>query len=275
VSGRAERAGAGMPSAGVAARLPGGGGVSRAEICVVACADAWRGDGEIAASPMGLIPTAGARLARATFEPDLLLTDGEACYVAGTWELGQPAPGPVEGWIPFRSVFDLVWAGRRHVMMSPAQIDRYGNANISAIGDHAHPVRQLLGVRGAPGNTVNHPTSYWVPRHLPRVFVPRVDMVSGVGYDRARLAGPAAAAFLDLRRVVTNLAVLDFGGPDHSMRLVSVHPGVAVDEVIAATGFELAIDGAVPPTRAPTPPELRLIREVIDPAGLRDGEVRG
>jgi acyl CoA:acetate/3-ketoacid CoA transferase beta subunit len=241
---------------------------SRAEVCIVACAEAWRGDGEIAASPMGLIPTAGARLARATFEPDLLLSDGEACYVTGTWALGQPAPGPIEGWIPFRSVFDLVWAGRRHVMMSPAQIDRYGNANISAIGDYARPARQLLGVRGAPGNTVNHPVSYWVPRHQPRVFVPQVDMVSGVGYDRARAAGPGVAAFLDLRRVVTNLAVLDFGGPDHSMRLVSVHPAVTVDEVAAATGFELAVDGAVPQTRLPTDDELALIRGVIDPDEL-------
>ena len=248
---------------------------SRAEVCIVACAEVWRGDGELAASPMAVIPTAGARLARATFEPDLLLTDGEACFVAGTWALGQQAPGPVEGWIPFRSVFDLLYAGRRHVMMSPAQIDRYGNANISAIGDYARPARQLLGVRGAPGNTVNHPTSYWVPRHAPRVFVPRVDMVSGVGYDRAAAAGPGAAEFHELRRVVTNLAVLDFGGPGHSMRLVSVHPGVTVDEVAASTGFELASDGEVPQTRQPTPAELRLIREVIDPAGLRDGEVPG
>lgn len=246
---------------------------SRAEVCIVACAEAWRGDGEIAASPMGLIPTAGARLARATFEPDLLLSDGEACYVTGTWAVGQPAPGPVEGWIPFRSVFDLVWAGRRHVMMSPAQIDRHGNANISAIGDYARPVRQLLGVRGAPGNTVNHPVSYWVPRHQPRVFVSRVDMVSGVGYDRARAAGPAVAAFLDLRRVVTNLAVLDFGGPDHTMRLLSVHPGVTVDEVMASTGFELAIDASVPQTRLPTAEELALIRGVIDPNGLTGRDV--
>lgn len=248
---------------------------SRAEVCIVACAEAWRGDGEIVASPIGTIPVAGARLARATFEPELLLSDGEACYVTGTWALGQPAPGPVEGWIPYRAVFDLVWGGRRHVMMSPSQIDRYGNANISAIGDYARPARQLLGVRGGPGNTVNHPTSYWVPRHLPRAFVPRVDMVSGVGYDRARQAGPAATEFLDLRRVVTNLAVLDFGGPDHAMRLVSVHPGVTVNEVVASTGFELAADGDVPQTRTPTPAELALIRDVIDPAGLRNAEVRG
>lgn len=257
----------------VADDLPGA-TATRAEVCIVACAEAWRGDGEIAASPMGLVPSAAARLARATFEPDLLLTDGEARYVTGTWALGEPAPGPVEGWIPFRSVFDLAWGGRRHVMMSPAQIDRHGNANISAIGAFARPARQLLGVRGAPGNTINHATSYWVPRHLPRVFVSRVDMISGVGYDSAAAVGPDASSFLELRRVVTNLAVLDFGGPRHSMRLVSVHPGVAVDEVVTATGFELAIDGDVPQTRLPSAAELRLIRDVIDPAGLCGREVR-
>jgi hypothetical protein len=57
------------------------------------------------------------------------------------------------------------------------------------------------------------------------------------------------------------------------MRLVSVHPGVSVAEVVASTGFELAIDGDVPPTRMPSQEELRLIREVIDPRGLRHGEV--
>jgi acyl CoA:acetate/3-ketoacid CoA transferase beta subunit len=246
--------------------------VTRAEVCVVACAEAWRGDGELLASPMGLIPSIGARLARASFEPDLLLTDGEARYIAGTWAVGTPPTGPVEGWLPFRTVFDLVWSGRRHVMMGPSQIDRYGNANISAIGDFDRPSRQLLGVRGAPGNTVNHPTSYWVPKHLRRTFVPRVDVVSGVGYDNAAKAGPSASRYLDLRRVVTNLAVLDFAAPDGAMRVASVHPGVSVDEVVANTGFELVIED-VPETRLPSEEELRLIREVIDPAGLRNREV--
>lgn len=246
--------------------------VTRAEVCVVACAEAWRGDGEIVASPMGTVPAVGAQLARATFAPELLLSDGEATLVAGTWPLGQP-PGPAEGWVPFRTVFDLAWAGKRHVMMGPSQLDRYGNANISAIGDFERPTRQLLGVRGAPGNTVNHPTSYWVPKHRTRTFVPRVDMVSGVGYDSAAAAGPAVRRYLELRRVVTNLAVLDFGAPGHAMRLVSVHPGVTVDEVVVNTGFELAVDGDVPETRLPTEDELTLIREVIDPGGLREREV--
>jgi acyl CoA:acetate/3-ketoacid CoA transferase beta subunit len=248
-------------------------GPTRAEICSVACADAWRGDGEIVASPMGTIPTIGARLARATFEPDLLLSDGEASFVAGTWAVGEPAPGPVEGWFPYRAVFDLVWSGRRHVMMGPSQIDRYGNANISAIGEFDRPTRQLLGARGAPGNTINHPTSYWVPKHQPRTFVPRVDMISGVGYDSASRVGPAAMRFLDLRRVVTNLAVLDFRTADQAMRLASVHPGVSVADVIAQTGFDLSCPDPVPETRRPTPEELQLIREVIDPKGLREREV--
>lgn len=246
---------------------------TRAEVCVVACAEAWRGDGEILASPIGTIPTVGARLARATFEPDLLLSDGEASLVEGVWPLGASAPGPVEGWIPYRTVFDLVWGGKRHVMMGPSQIDKYGNANISAIGDFAHPTRQLIGVRGAPGNTVNHPTSYWVPRHLPRTFVPKVHMVSGVGYDSARAAGRSALQFLDLRRIVSNLGVLDFGGPNNAMRLVSVHPGVTVDEVIAATGFDLVIGDCIPETRVPTDDELILIREVIDPKDVRSREL--
>lgn len=73
---------------------------------------------------------------------------------------------------------------------------------------------------------------------------------------------------------MTDLAVLDFETPGHAMRLASVHPGVTVDEVRAATGFELVIGEDVPCTREPTAEELRLIREVIDPGGLRDREVR-
>ena len=246
--------------------------VTRAEVCAVACAEVFRGDGEILVSPMALVPSLGARLARETFEPDLLLSDGEATFVAGPWALGAPPPAAAEAWIPLRSIFDLAWSGRRHVMMGASQIDRYGNQNISCIGDFARPTNQLLGVRGAPGNTVNHPTSYWVPKHSTRVFVEQVDMVSGVGYDRVE--HPEAARFHEIRRVVTDLAVLDFGTPDRSMRLVSVHPGVRVDDVQAATGFPLAVDD-VTETRLPTDDELRLIREVLDPKGLRNKEVPG
>ncbi|GAB3457599.1 CoA-transferase subunit beta [Actinophytocola sediminis] len=234
--------------------------MTRAEVCVAACADLFRDQGEILASPMGLVPALGARLARLTFAPDLLLSDGEATLL-------DPA-GVAEGWLPYRAVFDVVAHGRRHVVMGANQLDRHGGQNISCIGPHARPTRQLLGFRGAPGNTVNHRTSYWVPRHTTRVFVPAVDVVSGVGYDRD------GGRFHDVYRVVTDLAVLDFGGPAHSMRLVSVHPGVSVADVVARTGFELAIDDVVQ-TRLPTEAELRLLRAELDPAGHRERAVPG
>ncbi|MFN2539930.1 MAG: CoA-transferase subunit beta [Mycobacteriales bacterium] len=238
--------------------------ITRAEICAVACAEAFRGDGEILASPMALVPSLGARLARETFEPDLLLSDGEATFVSGAWPLGGKPPVTTEAWIPYRSIFDLVWNGHRHVMMGASQIDRFGNQNISCIGSFVKPKNQLLGVRGAPGNTVSHPTSYWVPSHSTRVFVEKVDMVSGVGTDKG--------VEVPLRRVISNLGVFDLGGPDRSMRLVSVHPGVSVEEVQAATGFALHVHGVVE-SRLPTDEELRLIREVLDPKNLRDKEV--
>ena len=123
-------------------------------------------------SAFGTIPAIGVRLARHTFAPDLLLTDGESHLVRGTWAVGGPAEGVVEAWSPFRAIFDLVWNGKRHVVMIPVQIDGYGNVNISALGDHDKPKVQLVGVRGAPGNTIYHPTSYWVPKHSTRAFVP-------------------------------------------------------------------------------------------------------
>jgi acyl CoA:acetate/3-ketoacid CoA transferase beta subunit len=242
-----------------------------ADVIAVACAEAWRGDGEIFASGMGVMQMLGARLARATFEPDLMVSDGEAFYVAGDLPIGGTNK-TIEGWIPFRSVFDTLAGGRRHVMMGASQIDKYGNSNIANIGPWAKPKAQLLGVRGGPGNTVNNATSFFIPKHQSSVFVPTVDMVSGVGYDRAKKIGGFIAKRHDLRRIVTNLAVLDFATPDNAMRLVSVHPGVNVSDVVANTGFDLVIPADVPVSRAPTAEELDAIGR-IDPKGLRHREI--
>jgi acyl CoA:acetate/3-ketoacid CoA transferase beta subunit len=223
---------------------------------------------------MGVIPTLGARLAKATFEPDLVVTDGEALAVSNPLPLGHDTHHRiVEGWLPFRAVFDVVAAGRRHVMMGASQLDRFGNQNISCIGEWSRPKVQLLGVRGAPGNTVNHPTSYWVPNHSTRVFVPAVDMVSGVGYDRAATGGPEASTFHEIRQVVTNLGVFDFETPDRSMRVRSLHPGVTLEEVRERTGFELSVPSEVEETRLPSAEELELIRDVLDPEAHRHNEV--
>jgi acyl CoA:acetate/3-ketoacid CoA transferase beta subunit len=239
--------------------------VRRGDVCAAALAEVFRGDGEILANPIGALPKVAGRLAAATFEPLLLLIDRDAFFV--------DADGEIEGWNPYRQMFDVVWSGRRHVVMGASQLDRYGNQNLAAIGaDPDRPTRQLLGFRGAPGNTINHPTSYWIPRHTPKVLVERVDVVCGIGYDRAAQLGPVAARFHEIRRVVTNLAVLDFATPDHRMRLASVHPGVEVAEVVAATGFELVIDADVPITAVPDEQTVALL-DRIDPEGARHAEV--
>lgn len=248
--------------------------VRRADICAVAVADCFRGDGEILANPIGTIAMIGGRLARATWEPDLMMTDGEAGLIANHQAVPARADRLVETFNPYRRMFDVVWSGRRHVMMGATQVDQFGNQNIAGLGGTVErPKTQLLGFRGAPGNTINDTTSYFVAAQSSRVFVAHVDVVTGIGYDRAAALSPEASRFHEIRRVVSNLGVYDFDTPDHRMRLRSLHPGVSVDEVVAATGFELVIPDGVPISRLPTPDELQLLDEVIDPAGTRYREV--
>jgi len=245
----------------------------RADVCAVALAELFRGDGEILANPIGNLPMIGGRLARETFEPDLVMTDGEALLVANAVPVGVDDPHKVvEAWNPYRAMFDIVWSGRRHIVMGPVQLDRHGNANIAWLGtEQQRPKVQMLGFRGGPGNTISHHTSYWVPNHSPRVFVEKVDAVVCVGYDRAATLGGAARDH-GIPGVVTNLCVVDFESPERVARLKSVHPGVTVDEVVEATGFELVVDGDVPETRVPTDDEMAVI-EAVDPSGLRYREV--
>ena len=65
----------------------------------------------------------------------------------------RSTPRRPEAWMPFGKFFDIVWSGKRHVMMGATQIDRYGNQNIACIGPWAKPKPMLLAVRGRPGNT--------------------------------------------------------------------------------------------------------------------------
>ena len=245
--------------------------VSRAEVCAVACAELFRDAGEIMVSPMTTIVSVGARLARLTFSPDIVLSDGEARLIADTPAIGAAAA--IEGWMPFGRVFETLAWGRRHVVMGANQIDRFGNQNLSAFGPLQHPTRQMFGVRGAPGNTINHATSYWVGNHSKRVFCDSVDIVSGIGWDKVDPDNPAYR-FVNVYRVVSNLGVFDFNGPDHTMRALSLHPGIEPDQVAENTAFEVNGLDSADTTRLPTSDEQRLLREVIDPKSLRDKEVK-
>lgn len=239
---------------------------------ICAAARAWQHDGEVLATGIGTVPRLAASLCMASINTDLMMTDSEA------WIVREPVPiGPRgnhavqrESHMGFARIFDNVWGGKRHAMVGPTQLDRFGQANISALGpDYARPKTQMLGMRGYPGNSINHANSFFVPNHSPKVFVPgEVDMVCSAGYNPARLARGWSLDEIDIRLVVTNLCVMDFGGPQRQLRIVSLHPGVNAQQVQQATGFALHIDATVPETAPPTEAQMALLAR-LDPHNLR------
>ncbi len=251
--------------------------VTLAELLIAACAEVWRDDPEWLATGITPIPRLGASLAKLTFNPRLMITDGENMFLEEPAPIGPRDTGPtVEGWAPFARTFDNLWGGRRHALVAPVQIDRFGQTNISVIGDHASPKAALLGARGFPGNSISHPNSYFVPQHSRRSMVAgEVDFVCSVGYNPARWPDGRKPHRLELRRIITNLCVLDFGGVDHAIRLVSLHPGVSADEVRENTGFDVAVpDGAIPVTPLPDAEALAVIRR-LDPHDIRATLLKG
>jgi len=226
----------------------------------------------VLATGITLIPRLAAGLARLTVNEELLLTDAECHLVAEPVPVGRhdATSTVIEGWLPYARTFDLLWGGRRHAMVAPTQIDRFGQSNISVVGDYVKPRAALLGVRGFPGNSLHHPNSYFVPSHTVRAFVAgEVDMVCGAGYNPERWPDAQPPGWLDLRLIVTDLAVMDFGGPGHQIRVCHLHPGVTFEQVQDNTGFPLARAEPVSRTPVPSAEQLRLLREVLDPHGLR------
>ncbi|MCL4186260.1 MAG: ketoacid CoA transferase [Rhodobacteraceae bacterium] len=248
-----------------------------AELMICAAAEAWRADGEILATGIGTLPRIAAGLARLTFADGLMLTDGEAMLTEEPVPLGAGGaerPG-FSGWMPYGRVFGVLWQGRRHAMVTPVQIDRWAQANISCLGPFHRPKVQMLGVRGFPGNSISHRNSMLVPAHSRRVFVEgEVDVVSSVGFSDRRWPEGMRRPEIRIGIVVTDLCVMDFAGPGNAARVRSLHPGVTFDEVQAATGFPLVTAPDLGPTPAPTTAQLEIIGR-LDPRGQRATAVRG
>lgn len=245
-----------------------------AELCICAGADIFRNEHpEVFATLIGLVPRLGGSLAKKSFLPGLMMSDGEFYFVS------EPVPvGARNGYVPkkegrigYERVFDLIPKGNRHAFVGPVQVDKYGQMNLSAIGDYANPKVTLLGVRGLPGNTVNNRTSMFFASHNKRALVEgEVDMVSGAGYNPARYPEGKYPPGLDIRRIITNLCVLDFQGSNHAIRVKSLHPGVSFEEVQDNTGFDLIRPNDISETPSPTREQLDIIAE-LDPHNKRAG----
>jgi glutaconate CoA-transferase subunit B len=231
------------------------------------------------------IPVAAFMLARLTHAPDLVwlassggLEPRPQRIPASTLEapLWRDSIMYVEQYTDF---WNFVLNGRwiEKFCVGAAQLDQYGNANNSVIGSDYHAPRvRLPGTAGlADMGSIGKKLYYWNPHHSTRSLVRKVDYISAAGY----LDGGDARQRLGLQggpeRVITNLAVMDFEPISKRMRLKSVHPGMTPQLVQQATGFELLMpDGAVPVTRPPSKVQVHLIREKIDPDGMRKREFR-
>jgi glutaconate CoA-transferase, subunit B len=161
-----------------------------------------------------------------------------------------------------RELFDCAGQGRIDVFfLSGGQIDGEGNINLVSTGDYDHPQVRF------PGSFGSGYLYYAVPRvilfrleHSRRTLVPKVDFVSATGASPANVHRPGGPIAL-----VTSRCFFTFDRPTGRFRLVSVHPGHSVEEVIENTGFAFERPDAVPVTPAPSPEALRLMREVVAP----------
>ncbi len=155
-------------------------------------------------------------------------------------------------------------------MLGAAQIDMYGNINTTVIGPHDTPKARLPGSGGA--NDVG--SLCWktivIMQQDARRFVKKVDFLTTPGY----LDGPGARERAGLPegtgpyRVVTQLGIMGFDEYTKRMKLLSVHPGVTVEDVKSNSSFELLVPSEVTVTSPPTPEEIRILRKEIDPSGF-------
>ncbi|MGB0906830.1 MAG: CoA-transferase subunit beta [Maricaulaceae bacterium] len=243
-----------------------------AELAICAASEIFRDETpEVFATLIGTLPKLAGYIAKETFLPGMMMSDGLYYLAAEPVPIG-PRPDHVtkrEGRIGYERVFTIVAKGNRHAFVGPVQVDKYGQMNLSCIGDYAKPKVTMLGVRGLPGNTVNNRTSMFFASHNKRALVEgEVSMVSGAGYNPARYPNGKYPKGLDHRQIITNLCVLDFEGPNNTIRVRSLHPGVTFDEVQDNTGFNLVRPDNIPETAAPTAEQLAIIHK-YDPHNLR------
>ncbi|WP_433563225.1 CoA-transferase subunit beta [Nocardia sp. CA-151230] len=238
------------------------------EMMTVAAARALTGDQRVFVG-IGL-PSTAANLARRTHAPELVLIyesgaigakPGRLPASIGDGVLADTADAVVS--VP--EMFNYwLQAGRIDIgFLGAAQLDRFGNINTTVIGDYAAPAVRLPGAGGAPEIAASCGDVLVVMRQNRRNFVDRVDFVTSVGHGR----GPGDRAALGLRGAGPTLIITDLGvlRPDPDTRelvLTALHPGVTVDQVVAATGWPLRVAASLSTTPPPTDVELTALRRL-------------
>ncbi|CAB4943845.1 unannotated protein [freshwater metagenome] len=234
-----------------------------------------------------VVPLAGAALmlAKHTHAPGLeffyLGTEFNSVSPAVT-DLGrlmtepQLACSPSRGLMSHYDIMSLTLRGGADLQfLRPVQIDAVGNVNTSIIGSREAPKHRFHGIAVADAMVLVGRVVLYVTEHDERVFPRELGYRTGTGHVeggawRERIGAPGSGP----ASVITPLCVMDFETPDRRARLRSVHPGVDVDQVVAATGFELVVPDDVPSSDPPTALELDVLRTVVDPLATRHLEFK-
>ncbi|MFE9456688.1 CoA-transferase subunit beta [Streptomyces californicus] len=247
-----------------------GGTVTASELLAVVAARELAGRRTVFAG-IGL-PTLAVELAALTVAPGIEVVYESGVCGAHPSRLPETIADAVlitgaEAVVSMPALFGSVLQGG-HIdvgFLGAAQIDRWGSLNTSVIGEWERPAVRLPGSGGAVEVMANAREVFVVMRrHTPRSFAAALDFCTTPGPDRA-LADGIRPLGVGVTRVVTELGVLARDGVGDELRLVAVHPGVTVAQVRAATGWELRTADRVATTKPPSPAELRLLREDVDP----------
>jgi glutaconate CoA-transferase, subunit B len=250
-------------------------GWTKSEMMIVASARRLAGE-RVCFVGIGL-PNIVCNLARRTVAPDLDLVYESGVFGAAPKRLPLSIGDPtlVSGSTAVCSMFELfafyLQAGLVDVgFLGAAQIDRFGNINTTVIGEYARPKVRLPGSGGACEIAINARKVFVIMRQGRRSFVERLDFRTSPGHsadpedDRRRGwlgSGPTV--------VVTDLAEFGFDEATGEMVLTGLHPGVGLDDVRENMAWEPNLASDVGRTQEPTPDELRLIREELDPQGVQ------
>jgi glutaconate CoA-transferase, subunit B len=224
-------------------------------------------DGTVCFVGIGL-PSKAANLARATHAPGCVLVYESGTIGAkpfnlplsiGDGELAETADAVVG--VPEIFAYWLQ-AGRIDVgFLGAAQIDRYANLNSTVIGDYEHPSVRLPGAGGAPEIAASCKETLVILKQSPRTFVERLDFRTSVGFGD----GPGSREQLGLRgrgvtAVITDLGELEPDPDTCELTLARLHPGVTVEQALAATGWPLAVRDDLAESVPPSERELEALR---------------
>jgi glutaconate CoA-transferase subunit B len=222
------------------------------------------------------LPNIACNLARITVAPDMEMIYESGVYGARPERLPLSIGDPtlVSGAVSVVSMADLfgLYLQRGLVeiaLLGGAQIDKYGNLNSSVIGDYAKPKTRLPGSGGACEIATNAQRTFMIMRLKRRAFVEKLDFITSPGHlsggdSRSRLGLPGKGPEI----VITDRAILNFDNADREMQLSALYPGISEKDVRAETGWDLRRAPMIEEVSPPSPEELRLIRQELDPNGM-------